>query len=324
MSLPLVLNTHSLPFESQEAADEGVLEFINVFHRCARYGYNILLRSPEVDPDLMYVMLADQYSFQNWYSHARQSPSQRDITRKFRSIATRPLFDGVELPEELEAGLKDNDERSDVLLAAHHHDTFLCSFSSHESWTGFTVQGWVLDLMVEGDADQLKDKDFPNLSTGDSLSHHEPAMEQTRNNQLSRGRDILTERETFFPKLFFLENQIGQALRRWTHRADILPAARSAMLVLNEFAQKWENGELADYQHRYLSDLGLQAEVSGESESVRTTPKKRNERMFNLDDGRCVFCENHVKLPSGFRLHFYPDTANKQIILAYLGPHLTL
>lgn len=325
MSLPLVLNTHSLPFDSQEAADEGVPEFINIFHRCATYGYNILLRGAGVDENLMHVQLVDHYYFQSWFSQASQDPSRRDLARKFRSIVTRPLFDeNVDLPDTLEVGLSGEESGSELLLAAHHHKTYLCSFASDEFWTDFTVKGWVFDLSVEDEADQLKDKDFPNLSTSRSLSEYEPAMEEARDNQLARGRDILAERETFFPKLIFLDNQIGGALRRWTHRADILPAARSAMLVLNEFSQKWENGDFADYQHRYLSDLGLQAEVSGESESVRTTPKKRNERMFNLDDGRCVFCENHVKLPSDFRLHFYPDTANKKIILAYLGPHLTL
>lgn len=46
--------------------------------------------------------------------------------------------------------------------------------------------------------------------------------------------------------------------------------------------------------------------------------------MFWLDDGRQVYCENHVKLPGGYRMHFYADAANKQIYVTYLRPHLTL
>ena len=69
----------------------------------------------------------------------------------------------------------------------------------------------------------------------------------------------------------------------------------------------------------YLRDLGLAAEVSGESDSVNNDPKKKKERMFWLDDGRQVYCENHIKLPDGYRLHFYADAVNKRVYVAYLG-----
>jgi len=73
-----------------------------------------------------------------------------------------------------------------------------------------------------------------------------------------------------------------------------------------------------------LSDLGLAAEVSGESPSVGNDPRKKKERMFWLDDGREVYCENHIKFPDGYRLHYFPDTAHKHIYVAYLGSHLPL
>jgi len=90
------------------------------------------------------------------------------------------------------------------------------------------------------------------------------------------------------------------------------------------FVMKWKSGEYYEYRHEYLRDLGLAAEVSGESASVNNTPKKKNERLFWLDNGVQVYCENHVKLSDGYRMHFYVDSAEKCIYVAYLGPHLTL
>lgn len=67
--------------------------------------------------------------------------------------------------------------------------------------------------------------------------------------------------------------------------------ARDALNVLESFSDKWLAGEYVEYRHEYLRDLGLAAEVSGESDSVANDPK----RMFWLDDGRQVYCENHIK-----------------------------
>lgn len=100
--------------------------------------------------------------------------------------------------------------------------------------------------------------------------------------------------------------------------------ARDSLNIFELFCSKWKNGEYAEYRHEYLRELGLAAEISGESASVNIDSRKRKERMFWLDDGREVYCENHVKLPDGYRLHFYPDTLEKRIYVSYLGPHMTL
>jgi len=93
---------------------------------------------------------------------------------------------------------------------------------------------------------------------------------------------------------------------------------------MNNFVEKWRNNVYLDYRHQFLSACDLAAEVSGESTSVNNDSKKKAEREFFLPMGRKVYCENHVKLPDGFRMHFYPDSATKTIYVVYLGTHLTL
>ncbi|MCY4313506.1 MAG: hypothetical protein OXD44_07415, partial [Gammaproteobacteria bacterium] len=113
-------------------------------------------------------------------------------------------------------------------------------------------------------------------------------------------------------------------LQNWSARQDILLNARDALNVLEKFGEKWKEGEYSGYRHQYLNDLGLAADVSGESERVNNNRRKRRERTFWLEDGRQIYCENHVKLPSGYRMHFYPDVEQKRIYVAYLGPHLSI
>ena len=94
--------------------------------------------------------------------------------------------------------------------------------------------------------------------------------------------------------------------------------------AVSKFCEKWRNGEYKEYRHQYLSEHGLSTEVSGESVTVGQDSSLRNLRMFWLEDGRREYCENHVKLPNGFRMHFFPDALNKCIHIAYIGPHLKL
>ncbi|MYB35232.1 MAG: hypothetical protein F4X92_08980, partial [Gammaproteobacteria bacterium] len=163
-----------------------------------------------------------------------------------------------------------------------------------------------------------------NLSDGASLRVHEKNLMHRRNALFNSAKDIWLQREDLFPHITLLSKQIGGALQNWSAREDVLLKARDALNVLEKFGEKWKEGEYSEYRHQYLNDLGLAAEVSGETASVNNNREKKKERLFWLDDGRQAYCENHVKLPHGYRMHFYPDVKEKQIYVAYLGPHLTI
>ena len=94
------------------------------------------------------------------------------------------------------------------------------------------------------------------------------------------------------------------------------------MDILEIFCEKWQAEEYNSYKHEFLKELGLSAQISGESISVKENPKFYMNRLFELGDGRRKLFEYHIKLPEGFRLYFYPDKRTKMIFVAYLGPHL--
>lgn len=269
--------------------------------------------------------LANGYFVRNWFASASKVAELADWCRFLKSLETKqPLFETVDIEsvgDTVEVGLPEEGSGKQVLLAAFYFETFLASFTALAAWANSHIKVWVFDL---GATPEQRGETLLNLSDSVSLGVHGDELKQRRNALLKTAKDIWLQRADLFPHITLLPNQIGTSLQGWSARQDVLLKARDALNVLESFSDKWLADEYVEYRHEYLRDLGLAAEVSGESDSVNNDPKKKKERMFWLDDGRHVYCENHVKLPDGYRLHFYADSANKRIYVAYLGPHLTL
>ncbi len=325
MSNGIVLNHHSLPFASKEDADNGLLAFFNVLKVCRTAGLKILLVDEDQDKSLMGLELANGYYVRNWFASASKVAELADWCRFLKSLETKqPLFETVDIEsvgDALEVGLPGETSGKPVLLAAFYFETFLASFTALAAWANSHIKVWIFEI---DPTPEQRDETLLNLSDSASLGVHGDELKQRRNALLSSAKNIWLQRADLFPHLTLLPNQIGTSLQGWSARQGVLLKARDALNVLESFTEKWLAGEYVEYRHEYLRDLGLAAEVSGESDSVANDPKKKKERMFWLDDGRQVYCENHIKLPDGYRLHFYADAANKRIYVAYLGPHLTL
>lgn len=325
MSNGIVLNHHSLPFASKEDADNGLLAFFTVLKVCRTAGLKILLVDDDQDKSLMGLELANGYFVRNWFASASKVAELADWCRFLKSLETKqPLFETVDIEsveDTVEVGLPEEGSGKQVLLAAFYFETFLASFTALAAWANSHIKVWVFELDA---TPEQRGETLLNLSDSVSLGVHGDELKQRRNALLKTAKDIWLKRADLFPHITLLPNQIGTSLQGWSARQDVLLKARDALNVLESFSDKWLADEYVEYRHEYLRDLGLAAEVSGESDSVNNDPKKKKERMFWLDDGRHVYCENHVKLPDGYRLHFYADSANKRIYVAYLGPHLTL
>ncbi len=327
MTLALVFNDASLPYDEVKDAELAVLKFIKTVLACRKYGFDLVLIDTVADKSWFSIELAQKYYWRNWFDWANTQGELKESVRAFRSLQTRqPML----LPEEhsnlinsLEVGLKGESNGLATLQAAYCYQTFLIGFPTKLPWNQFLIDIWVLTLQEDGSSTE-NESELKNLFDNGSLLEHENELKAIRNERLKVGGDIWENREMFFPNITLLDNSIGGQLRGWTHRPDILNKAKHAMLIMNEFVQSWKEGKYKDYRHEYFKDFRLSSEVSGESKSVNDDPKKKAEREFWLPTGRKVYCENHVKLQDGFRLHFYPDSEEKTIYVAYLGPHLTL
>jgi hypothetical protein len=325
MSNGIVLNHHSLPFSSKDDADKGLLAFFTVLKVCRAAGLKILLVHEDQDKSLMGLELASGYFVRNWYDSANKRAELVDWCRFLKSLETKqPLFEAIDIErisDTMEVGLPCDASGKPVLLAAFCFDTFLASFTALADWANSHIKVWVFELEA---TPEQRDGTLLNLSNSMNLETHSDLIKKRRNELLCTANDIWLQRSELLPHLTLLSNQIGTILQNWSARPDVLLKARDALNVLELFCNQWVTGLHGEYRHDHLRALGLECEVSGESETVFKTPKKKSERMFWLDDGREVYCENHVKLPAGYRMHFYVDSKEKRIYVAYLGPHLTL
>lgn len=326
MTLALVFNHDSLPFDNIEQAKAGIHQFIQIVTSCnRRYGIGLLLLDNAVGRSLFDVEFASAFNGAQWFDWAKQQSELRDEIRRFRSLETRqPMLlphHEQQVGHSLEVGLKGQPVGLSSLQATYFYDLFLISFGYSFPWDQLFVDVWVIDLSE--DCTEPTDTQLRNLNDPVSFEYHAAALRAARDERLSGGKNLWENRATFLPNLILL-NELGGQLRRWTHSPAILTKAKDALLVMNEFAALWQSGHYDVYQHAYLAECGLAAEVSGESVTVNETPKKRAEREFYLPNGNKKNFEYHVKLQNGFRLHFYPSSIEKTIYIGYLGPHLSV
>jgi hypothetical protein len=210
---------------------------------------------------------------------------------------------------------------SRVLQAAYYYQSFLLSFGLDEPWEQNSIAVWVLDLL-SGDG-STEPAELSNLNSIESYHEQQNQFAALIAQRLNSGKALWENRLTFFPHLVLL-NEVGSQLRLWSYSVAILSKTRSVLEVFEQFCCKWQSGEFSTYQHEYLSECGLATEVSGESTSVNTNPKKRAHREFYLTDGSKKYFENHVKLTKAIRLHFYPCNSSKTIYIGHIGQHLPL
>ncbi len=329
MTLALVFNHNSLPYQNIETAQQAAAQFIKLTLACRhRFGFELILVDTAIDHSWFGVELATGYYWREWFEWAKRQSELRDLVRAFRTLQTRqPMLlpaDAAHIEYTTDVGLPDSNAGLKTLQAAYWYQTFLLSFPTSAPWNQALIDVWVEELSSEKDDVVRYTTQIKNLFDDTSLVTHGNDLQILRDQRLQAGRDIWENQEIFFPVLHLLDNPLGSQLRHWSHRSDVLNKAKEALQAMNEFVVRWQAGEFTDYRHEYLQGCGLSAEISGESASIANDARKRNEREFWLPDGRKVFCEHHVKLPDGFRLHFYPCSARKTIYVAYLGPHLSL
>ncbi len=318
MILKLVLNHHSLPFNNRGASESGILDFLSILKTCRQFGYKFLIIDDEQDASLMQLELSKDYFIRNWYAISKAQSKYQDWRAVLLSIETKqPLFE-YQIDYSIEVGLMGENKGKNTLLSAYVNDTFLVSFATKYLWRKNHLPVWVYNLKEDSE----EATELLNLYDNLSIEVHRKELEDNQRKLFNTANKIWKNRQVLFPNLTLLQDQIGKVLQNWSHRNDILDKARDSLEILDKFCSQWKNGDYPDYQHNYLRKLGLNSQVSGETTKTKSNPRYTKERLFWLPDGREVLCENHIKLPNGFRMHFYSDSEKKRIYVAYLGPHL--
>lgn len=326
MNDKLVFNHHALPFDSPDAADAAMPGFLSLGLRAQRAGFGVILVDEHLDAKWFRIELAIGYFWQDWHDRHSKKDEKKEMIRAFRSIAThQPFFS----PEDMEEGcnlrevcVSGTKQSLDALLAAIWHDAPLLGFPTRLPWNRSPVAVTVQRLDEDEEIRETT-AEIVNLCSLVVWAENERDFLRERIAAIQSGRALIEQWESLFPAL----GHCGKAptqLAKWSQDLSLLDEVKAALTVLNNFSEQWREGKISIYTHDALRDMGLNHEVSGESESVCKDSKLRKKREFRLPSGIKEYFENHVKLRQRFRLHFFPDAESRMIFVGYIGPHLPL
>jgi hypothetical protein len=321
----LIFNHHSLPFAHRDNAEAAVPDFLKTCIEARNEGLKTILVDQVIDSSWFRLELAPAYAWQDWYDQHTYGES-RDVVRAFRSIATQtPFFNSEDMSEGadlFEVSLDGNCNFFAVSAAEWHHAP-LVSFNTGAPWNTSPLQVTVNQLNPITEKMESWASEILNFYTHSVFLQYLPELRVQRNASLSSGKEIVACLNELFPKIV-LCGKATQQLNNWSGSTTIINQVKESFSALNQYAVMWSKNEVCEYRPETLREMGLSFKVSGESQTVKNTPKLRREREFWLPSGTQEFFEQHIKLSAGYRLHFFPDIESKQIMVGYIGPHLRL
>jgi len=325
MSNALIFNHHALLFDSIELAEGAMPEFLRVCLTASRMGLNLIRVDDSIDKKLFNIQLAPAYFWRDWYNKHSKLPASRELVQVFRSIQTKPLFTTDDFDHDLElfdVRLPHSKESQTALTASAWHQLPLISFPTRNPWDHSPIDV-IVEKLVESGELTPEQKSLTNIHSIHILNSIRQQLQAERKQIQCSGKILYQKREEFFPFLEFC-GKTEMQLDSWSGSSSSLQQVQSTLLLLSEFVRNWQDGEFTDYSHEKLRESGLSQEVSGESSTVRNNPKLRRHRHFYLPNGTKEFFQNHIKLSHGIRLHFFPDSSDKKVYVAYIGKHLPL
>ena len=326
MSDTFVFNHHSLPFESSQAANHAIPNFLKIcIDARVSVGLETILVDKSIDNNWFQVELSNGYCWHEWFEQNKRNDQFKDEIRVFRRITTNSLFKAEDIGGDLElfdvreTGTGNN---YSALRASAWYESPLCSFPTCSLWETNPLEICIETLTDTGELveNEMQLLNIFSVAIWDSVKNE---LVEKRNERIATGRILWAQREELFPFLNFCGKTSPQ-LQHWSHGENIFQQVKKALTVLNTYAKRIRAKTVNGYSHQQLRELGLNHGVSGESATVSQNRKLRKEREFYLPDGRLVFFENHIKLSNGFRIHFYPEPQNGIINIGHIGHHLKL
>ncbi len=320
----LVFNHQSLPFDHCSTAETALPDFLKLCIKAKNEGFKTILVDQSVDSSWFRLELAPNYFWQNWYEQ-NKSGENRDLIRAFRSIATQsPFFSMDDINNEVdlfEVYLNDSSDYT-AIRAAAWHGVPLTSFATRAPWNSSPLQVNVCRINSKTTEIETEQAEIINFYSYSVFEKFLPALQSQRQKLHSSGWKIVQQMEDHYPGVL-LCGKATQQLNKWSGSSTILNQVKQALSALSQFIQKWKCEEIKFYSSEILQE-SASFQVSGESATVRNTPSLKREREFWLPNGQKKYFEQHIKMSSGYRLHFFPDNETRQVYVGYIGPHLKL
>jgi len=312
MDLEMVFNELSIhPHALNISTARQVMgALVNTIATAIRSGVKPVLRTNEA---FQTTLLAPNYLLAQW----RNDPEvERDLKVLFSRVQTKTPF----LIDILDTEVTDRVERSEFkykgetatgLGVAYEIEGLAISFISDQEWDTpvLLINMDILDDSGEILSETLEVIHACNL---DHIEKHEEWIRNRIRTGIRDGADMWNRRSELFPSLSFCENVGSQILGLGSNNPMLRPVMKR-LLELNDYAAQWELG--------VFNASAIPSKVSPESEP--TLREYGNERKFHCPDGVTRLFSWHARLtPGAWRLHFFPESNRRIIIIGYIGPKL--
>jgi len=310
MALDIILNELSLapPAPDQLTARQCMFNFIQTVR-----GINSQTKSQSIlrsQYDFYSTVLASNYSLRQWLNDHGVVREERQF---IRSLATKaPFSEDIRDSDEIYS-IENNSGVCEFryqgkpaigLGIAYMLNTIAISLLSEACWDYS-----YLDLDVVSLEDDDKEITIIHASRKEHVQSHIDWI-KTRLNSNIDGQALWNQKDELFPNLQFCDS-VERQIQGLSIGNSMLEHVKSRLRKLQQYAESWtEDG---------FNSNKLSCSASPESEA--TLKQYSYERTFLCSDGRKRIFSWHVKLPSAWRIHFYPEQPRK-ILIGYIGSHL--
>jgi hypothetical protein len=312
--MDLFLNELSLEpqFRTRDEAIEKMDHLLEVLRICSSHGCSSVLRTLG---GFLACNLSFGYTVRHWLSD-NSVESEKRI--RFKGAVTRAPF--------IEELIGQSEDQSVVIYeflfegvsaqglgAGYLFESPAVSFQGNQRFANDPLRLQVRALSAGNDETSIEE--VINLVKVQDVNNRASWIRSRLEREISSGQRIIEMRAEIFPNLIFCEDAT-RALIGMTGTEQFFHQVCRHLFVLNSYCS---NG--------LTSGISNLSGISWSDESDRTLNNQslRRRREFADPAGVLRLCSLHTKVTGGnIRIHFFPLSSERKIIIGYIGPHLPI
>ena len=312
-----VLNAASIPFPTQEMADEELPKFFKLLQDAFKESIQGILVSGELEHKWFEIMVAPDIPFHSWLKGKDEAYRRRlkSFVSKSQYPIIKPEDNGLlyrfEYSNFYLADAQETDARSPG--AAFLLGQLSLSWTSHDRWCVNPIR--LIHIELRGEVETEEEVSVENCFDWDGWTGFKERIQQERTDSLRQSGELWAERETRYPHLEFCGAAVKQVKNLRVNQT-VFRQFTDVLDKLNRYCEGDHNFSMNSIR----DETGFV--ISDESDTVKQVRQLRRGREHRVGDIK-VFFGWHIKsFSAAIRLHFYPQTEEKKIYIGYFGKHL--
>lgn len=282
--------------------------FIGTILALTKSGAEASLSHPQ---DLLTRQLTDGFTLVQWLN---DSSNDRDFTTFAKSVLTKsPYFETEDKIERYGVEVKYNNQPTQGFFYAYINDGLSVSFLVTEEWNIPIIEVGIEALDANGDIEESLGN-IKHASNGEHVTDHSDFIRKSILGDIVNGESLVQFSEMVFPGVILADNA-KQQLKNILSGDPLLKQVIRVFSAFSDYISKWDGSQF---------DIdSINCDIS--TESAATLKKYNAERKFQCPDGNIEVFNLHAKISlNAWRIHFLPNHESKEIIVGYVGKHLSI